>query len=153
MAICCLSLIGIPLTVGFVGKLYLVRPALESGYVWLAIILVLNAAISAGYYLRVVGEMFLKEPPTDTLLQSSAQPVVDETGDACSPRCMRTIPLVLAGVLSAGACLCLGSIVPAISIVRMAAREAYDIQPPAPGLVTPLLPTLPPPKRVAPAQQ
>ncbi len=143
MVICCLSLIGIPLTVGFMGKLFLVRPALESGYIWLAIIVVVNAAISAGYYLRIVGAMFLKEPRTDTGREIPGDAAANSAGGACTPQCVRTIPLVLAGSLSAGACICLGSIVPAISVVRMATREAYDIQPPVPGLVKPLFPLQP----------
>jgi NADH-quinone oxidoreductase subunit N len=60
MAVSCFSLIGIPLTVGFVGKLMLIKPALEGGLTWLVIILVINAAISAAYYLKIVATMFLR---------------------------------------------------------------------------------------------
>lgn len=60
MAICCFSLIGIPLTVGFLGKLLLIKPALSGGLTWLAIVLIINAAISAAYYLRIVAAMFLR---------------------------------------------------------------------------------------------
>jgi NADH-quinone oxidoreductase subunit N len=61
MAICCFSLTGMPLTIGFLGKYFLLEPALSApGLKWLAILLMVNAAISAAYYLRIVGTMFLK---------------------------------------------------------------------------------------------
>jgi NADH-quinone oxidoreductase subunit N len=72
MAIICFSLTGIPLTVGFFGKVYLVTPALAAAaadpaiktqMVWLAVILMVNAAVSAGYYLRIVAALFLRTEP------------------------------------------------------------------------------------------
>lgn len=142
MSICCFSLIGIPLTVGFAGKLFLVRPVLEARYYGLAIIMVLNAAVSAGYYLRIIGAMFLREPRTD----SATDTLTPDAGDACGSGCMRTVPLMLAGTLSAGGVICLGALVPFMTPVRTAARESYDVQPPAPAIVRPLgRPSSPPP--------
>jgi NADH-quinone oxidoreductase subunit N len=63
MSVACFSLIGIPLTVGFAGKLFLIVPALRSGMTLLVIILVVNAAISAAYYLRIVATLFLRPAP------------------------------------------------------------------------------------------
>lgn len=63
MAVSCFSLLGLPLTTGFLGKILLIKPALFSGQsamVWLAVITVLNAAVSAGYYLRIVASLFLE---------------------------------------------------------------------------------------------
>jgi NADH-quinone oxidoreductase subunit N len=60
MAIACFSLVGIPLTVGFVGKVLLIQPALQAGLYTLVAILVINSAISAGYYLRIIATLFLK---------------------------------------------------------------------------------------------
>ncbi len=57
-----LSLIGIPPTAGFVGKFYLFGAAVKSGYVWLAVIGVLNSAVAAYYYLRLVVFMYMREP-------------------------------------------------------------------------------------------
>jgi len=62
MTVACFSLIGLPLTIGFLGKIFLIQPALAAGNIWLAIILVANAAVSAAYYLRIVGNMFLRLP-------------------------------------------------------------------------------------------
>ena len=56
------SLAGMPPTAGFVGKFYLFSGAIKAGYVWLAIIGVLNSAASVYYYLRVMVFMYMKEP-------------------------------------------------------------------------------------------
>ncbi len=60
MAVSCFSLIGLPLTVGFLGKFFLIKPALDSRSYWLVIITMINAAVSAAYYLRIVATMFLR---------------------------------------------------------------------------------------------
>jgi NADH-quinone oxidoreductase subunit N len=57
-----LSLAGIPLTAGFSGKFFIFRAAIESKFLWLAIIGVLNSAVSVYYYLRVIVVMYMKEP-------------------------------------------------------------------------------------------
>jgi NADH-quinone oxidoreductase subunit N len=62
LSIFLLSLIGIPPTAGFVGKFYLFGAAVKSGYVWLAVIGVLNSAIAAYYYLRLIVFMYMREP-------------------------------------------------------------------------------------------
>ena len=61
MAIFMLSFTGVPPTLGFVGKFYLFRTALQGGFVGLAIIGVLTSLISAYYYLRVVVIMYMRE--------------------------------------------------------------------------------------------
>ncbi|MBJ6726011.1 NADH-quinone oxidoreductase subunit N [Geomesophilobacter sediminis] len=59
------SLAGIPPTAGFVGKFYLFSAAIKSGYIWLAIIGVLNSAASVYYYLRVMVYMYFKPSEED----------------------------------------------------------------------------------------
>ena len=61
MAIFMLSLIGLPPTIGLVGKLYLFRAVIAGGFYWLAIIGVLTSVISAYYYLRVVVIMYMRD--------------------------------------------------------------------------------------------
>lgn len=56
------SLIGIPPTVGFFGKLFIFRAAADAGYLWLALLMAINSVISVGYYYNVVRVMFLEEP-------------------------------------------------------------------------------------------
>jgi len=57
-----LSLIGVPLTGGFFGKFYIFRSALESHLVWLAVLGLLNSAVAAYYYLRLLVVMYMYEP-------------------------------------------------------------------------------------------
>jgi len=64
MLIFMLSLGGIPPTAGFMGKFWLFSAAIDANYVWLAVIGVLNSAISLYYYLRVVVFMFMKDEAT-----------------------------------------------------------------------------------------
>jgi NADH-quinone oxidoreductase subunit N len=63
-----LSLIGIPITGGFFAKFYVFSAALQSNLVGLVIIGVINSAIAAYYYLRVIVYMYMREPRTDTPL-------------------------------------------------------------------------------------
>lgn len=55
------SLAGIPPTAGFSGKFYIFTSAVQAGYISLAIVGVLNSAISAYYYLRVLVYLYFKE--------------------------------------------------------------------------------------------
>jgi NADH-quinone oxidoreductase subunit N len=57
-----LSLLGLPVTAGFIGKFYIFNAALESNLIWLAILLGLNSVIGAYYYLRVIVAMYMREP-------------------------------------------------------------------------------------------
>jgi NADH-quinone oxidoreductase subunit N len=59
MTIAMLSLAGIPATVGFIGKFYLIRALVDGDYTWLAIVLVIGSMLSLGYYLRVIGVMWM----------------------------------------------------------------------------------------------
>jgi NADH-quinone oxidoreductase subunit N len=62
MCIFLFSLAGIPPAAGFIGKFYLFSGAVQAGYIWLAVIGVLNSAASVYYYLRVMVFMYFKEP-------------------------------------------------------------------------------------------
>jgi NADH-quinone oxidoreductase subunit N len=62
MMIFLFSLAGIPPTAGFAAKLTIFYAAIQGGYYWLAIIGILNSAVAAYYYLRVVIVMYMKEP-------------------------------------------------------------------------------------------
>lgn len=61
MLIFMLSFIGVPPTLGFWGKYYLFRTAIQGGYLGLALVGVLASLVSAYYYLRVVVMMFMHE--------------------------------------------------------------------------------------------
>lgn len=62
MTVFLLSLTGIPPTAGFVGKLYLFAALLNGKWILLSIIGVLNSVLSLYYYVRVLRNMYLKEP-------------------------------------------------------------------------------------------
>jgi len=68
LALFMLSLLGLPLTAGFVGKVLVFRPALEAGNTLLTIVVVvavINTAISAYFYLRFIVVMFFRERTTE----------------------------------------------------------------------------------------
>ncbi len=63
MTIFLLSLAGFPLTGGFIGKVFILRAAVERGLVSLAVILAMASLVSYWYYLRVAWFMWFREPP------------------------------------------------------------------------------------------
>jgi NADH-quinone oxidoreductase subunit N len=102
------SLTGIPVTAGFVGKFYLFGAAVSSGWVVLALVGVLTSVVSAYYYLRVVVAMYM-EPP------------LGEDDFAAVPA-----PAVLALVLSAGVTLLFGLWpAPVLTLARLASRGLF----------------------------
>src|SRR6266516_4275528 len=66
MLIFLLSLAGIPPTAGFIAKYYLFAAAIQTGHNLLAVIAVLNAAISIYFYFRIVVAMFMREATEKT---------------------------------------------------------------------------------------
>jgi NADH-quinone oxidoreductase subunit N len=65
MAVLLFSLTGIPPTVGFFAKLYVLLATVDAGLSWLAVVIALNAALAAFYYLRVIVYMYMRDPETD----------------------------------------------------------------------------------------
>jgi NADH-quinone oxidoreductase subunit N len=65
MTVFLISLTGVPVSAGFVGKFYLFSAAVAGGYGILAVVGFLASVISAYYYLRVVVAMYMHEPPAD----------------------------------------------------------------------------------------
>ncbi|OGP86187.1 MAG: NADH-quinone oxidoreductase subunit N [Deltaproteobacteria bacterium RBG_16_54_11] len=62
MAVFMFSLAGVPPTAGFMAKFYVFSAAVKADYYWLAVIGVLNSAVAAYYYLRVLIYMYFREP-------------------------------------------------------------------------------------------
>lgn len=77
-----LSLAGFPLTGGFVGKLFILRSALEAGNPALAVVLVLASLISYFYYLRVIVVMYMRPAPANGEPRPSALPMPAQTAVA-----------------------------------------------------------------------
>ncbi|MFQ3632316.1 NADH-quinone oxidoreductase subunit N [Roseiflexus sp.] len=68
MAVCMLSLAGVPPTGGFWGKFYVFTAAWLAGMGWITVIGVIIAAIAAFYYLRIIVQMFMAEPAREAPL-------------------------------------------------------------------------------------
>jgi NADH-quinone oxidoreductase subunit N len=62
MGIFLFSLSGIPLTAGFIGKFYLFSALINSGYIWLTIIGLMNSVVSLYYYVKILKNMFILRP-------------------------------------------------------------------------------------------
>jgi len=71
MLVFLLSLAGIPLTAGFMGKLWLFGAAIDAGYVGLAVIGVLNSALSLCYYARIVVLMWTRGEEPEAPIHAS----------------------------------------------------------------------------------
>ncbi|WP_428940698.1 NADH-quinone oxidoreductase subunit N [Fontivita pretiosa] len=125
MAVACFSLIGLPLTIGFFGKVYLILPAWRAGLSWLVVIMVVNAAISAAYYLRIVATMFLRAEPQPPAGGEAAPPAVPGVAQ------LGPTPILLAAAISAAGTLLFGTIFPATEVLRTQVVQAavIDAQP------------------------
>ena len=88
-----LSLAGIPLTAGFIGKFYLVKAGIGSSLWLLVIMLVINSTMGLFYYLRIVVALF-KEPYKDE--NSIATPKISLAGGITLA--VLTFLLILIGV-------------------------------------------------------
>ena len=62
LSLAMISLAGIPLTGGFIGKFYLFSAAVQKGFIWLTVIAVLNSVVSVFYYFRLLIYMYMREP-------------------------------------------------------------------------------------------
>ncbi len=61
-----LSFIGVPLTGGFFAKFYVFKAALDSNLAWLTVLGLMNSAVAAFYYLRLLVIMYMQEPGEST---------------------------------------------------------------------------------------
>jgi NADH-quinone oxidoreductase subunit N len=67
LAICLLSLAGFPPFGGFVGKTMLFGAAIAAGWTWLAVVMLVNIAMSLYYYVRVLAPMYFQPSPGASL--------------------------------------------------------------------------------------
>lgn len=72
LALCLLSLAGFPPLGGFVGKTMLFGAVLGAGWVWLAVVMSLNTALSLFYYARVLEALYLRAAPGPRLAAEAA---------------------------------------------------------------------------------
>ena len=76
MTIFMFSLAGFPPLAGFIGKFYIFSAAVKQGFIWLAIIGVINSVIGTYYYLRVTVIMYMKEPSKEIGKLSFSLPMI-----------------------------------------------------------------------------
>jgi NADH-quinone oxidoreductase subunit N len=74
MTLAMLSLAGIPATAGFIGKVYLIDAAVDGGYTWLGVFIVVGSMISLAYYLRVLAAVWMRPAVGTALTPSSRGP-------------------------------------------------------------------------------
>jgi NADH-quinone oxidoreductase subunit N len=109
LTISMLGLAGLPATVGFIGKLYLIEALVEGDYTWLAVFIAVGTMISLAYYLRVVATMWMRpggEAATATPAIAGASP----EADPIDPEAGRRIYLVASALLAAAATIFFGVI-------------------------------------------
>jgi NADH-quinone oxidoreductase subunit N len=90
-----LSLIGIPFTGGFFGKFYAFTAAIHSGYVWLAVIGLLNSGIACFYYLRLLAALYSR-PVTDTAATIETRRLTAPAAAALAASALATLALGVA---------------------------------------------------------
>ncbi len=74
LALSLLALIGVPPTGIFIAKLYIFTAAVDSGLIWLAILGVINSAVSAYYYVRIIHVTFTQPATSEEKISASPAP-------------------------------------------------------------------------------
>jgi NADH-quinone oxidoreductase subunit N len=98
LTISMLALAGLPATVGFIGKLYLIEALVEGDYTWLAVFIAVGTMISLAYYLRVVAAMWMRpggEPAAAPAI-AGASPEADPIDPDAGRRLYLLVPALLA---------------------------------------------------------
>jgi NADH-quinone oxidoreductase subunit N len=113
LTVAMLGLAGFPATAGFIGKFYLLQAAIDGGWDWLAVFIVIGSVISLGYYLKVVAAMWLA-PVEVSVRPSGGGPVrrLARVGGWSPEAEGRAQPEVLAVALIMGAAVIVLGIVP-----------------------------------------
>lgn len=100
VAICALSLAGIPPTSGFFSKLGLFTAAVEADYAWLAVVAAVGSVLSLVYYLRVIIELYVQRPDGERMAQASES--VPSNGEGVWWPAATKVPVVAAVGVVAG---------------------------------------------------
>jgi len=92
MSVAMLSLAGMPMNMGFIGKFYVILATVNSSLWWLLAILVVSSGIGLYYYLRVIMTMFLQEPG---IAHTGLQIPFDWSRSACGAMLIITAVLIM----------------------------------------------------------
>jgi len=97
LTISMLGLAGLPATVGFIGKLYLIEALVEGDYTWLAVFIAVGTMISLAYYLRVVAAMWMGAESAEAVPAiAGASPEADPIDPEAGRRIYLVAPALLA---------------------------------------------------------
>lgn len=91
-----LSLVGLPPTIGFIGKLFLITAAWDHGYNWLVVILAINSAIAVYYYFALVRHAFAED---QTAEEEAAKAAPDTSALSLVGASVLSLAVVLLGIL------------------------------------------------------
>jgi len=94
LTISMLALAGMPATVGFIGKLYLIEALVEGDYTWLAVFSAVGSLISLAYYLRVIAALWMR--PGGAAAIAGASPEADPVDPEAGRRIHILVPALLA---------------------------------------------------------
>ena len=125
LTIAMLGLAGLPATVGFIGKLYLIEALVEGDYTWLAVFIAVGTMISLAYYLRVVAAMWMR-PEADPAAASPAIAGASPEADPVDAAAGRRAYLVAPALLAAAATVALGVVPqPLVEVAEQAAASLF----------------------------
>ncbi len=125
LTISMLALAGMPATVGFIGKLYLIEALVESDYTWLAVFIAVGTMISVAYYLRVIAAMWMRPEGEGLAGATPAIAGASPEADPIDPAAGRRWYLVAPALLAAAATVFFG-IIPQ-PLVDFAARAGASL--------------------------
>jgi NADH-quinone oxidoreductase subunit N len=80
LALSLLSLAGIPVTAGFIGKFYAIAAGVDAGLWWLVLALIVNSVVGLYYYLRLIVTLFGEESAPATAPQGQVEPSAQTAG-------------------------------------------------------------------------
>jgi NADH-quinone oxidoreductase subunit N len=122
LALFLLSLIGIPFTGGFFGKLTVFSAAIQAGHVWLAVIGLINSGVACFYYLRLLGSVYTR--PKKSASEASLIPAPAVSVPAGIALALTAAATLLLGILP-------GHIVHLADFASSSLRANYGIATPA----------------------
>ena len=100
-----LALAGLPLTSGFMGKLYLIEAAVDASHTYLGVAIVIGAMISLVYYLRVIAAMWMRPAAEPAPAMAGGSPEADHEAEGATapPKGTRCMAIIVPCILCAGA--------------------------------------------------
>jgi NADH-quinone oxidoreductase subunit N len=111
LTISMLALAGLPGTVGFIGKLYLIEAAVEGDFTWLGVMIVIGTMVSLAYYLRVVAAVWMRPAAEPEPASGEALPAIaggSPDADAAAPPGTRCLLILVPTAIVAAAVIFFG---------------------------------------------